>query len=403
MRVANLSLQFLLAAMLLPATLCAPQSSSSSNPADDPERRQAMELFDQHKMKEAAALLEKLAQKYPNDVVIHERLGTALLSRAEMQTDPEKRKADRRQAHQELLKAKELGDNSDLLRALLDAGEDDKKFSTSADVDAAMQKGEAEFSEGNYEAAIKQYTRALELDPKLYVAAVDMGDCYFRLKQWDEASKWFAQAIRIDPAPEVAYRYWGDSLMAEGKIKDARTKFIEGLIANPYKQTSWSGLNNWIKGNHLQYRQIFFKLPQAPATNGKGGQTITIDPATLEQKDSGGAAWMMYPMERALWQSKKFAEQFPQEKSYRHTVKEETSALSLVVSSFDEMKKNGSAKKPDPSLVLLSQINADGMLEPFVLLIHPDKDIANEYLPYLAANRDKLISFVDKYVLPQAP
>ena len=43
------------------------------------------------------------------------------------------------------------------------------------------------------------------------------------------------------------------------------------------------------------------------------------------------------------------------------------------------------------------------LLEPYVLLVRPDEGIAQDYMAYQAANRDKLIQFVDKYVLPPMP
>src|SRR5260370_32044632 len=93
-------------------------AQSTSNP-NDPQRQQAMQLYEQHRLPEAAALLEKVVARYPEDVVAREALGSSLLSRAATWNDPEKRKADRLHARAELLRAKELGDNSDLCKTLL--------------------------------------------------------------------------------------------------------------------------------------------------------------------------------------------------------------------------------------------------------------------------------------------
>src|SRR5689334_24120515 len=86
-----------------------PEQAAKAN-YNDPIRQEAMRLFEQHRMTEAVPMLQRVTEKYPEDVVAHERLGSALVSRAETQTDSEKKKADRRQARAELLRAKALGD-----------------------------------------------------------------------------------------------------------------------------------------------------------------------------------------------------------------------------------------------------------------------------------------------------
>ncbi|HEV3039493.1 MAG TPA: tetratricopeptide repeat protein [Candidatus Angelobacter sp.] len=383
-------------------------SASAQKPADfdgnDPDRQQAMQLFDQHKMPEAVPLLEKVVAKYPKDVVTHERLGVALVSRADTQSDPEKAKEDRIHARSELLRARELGDNSDLCKTLLAMIREDgsgSSFSAKAEADAAMKRGEAAYAKGAWEEAIKEYSRALELDPKLYLAAVNIGDTYFAQKQMDKAGEWFAAAVRIDPDRETAYRYWGDALLGQGKMKEARSKFIEGVVANPYRPPSWNGLNNWLSRNHLKMKDIPIELPAGPTTNDKGETVIALDASILGNKnDSSGAAWLVYSGERSLWRTDKFTKEFPQETTYRHSLKEEVSALSLTVSVFHELQQKKKDKNPNPSLTLLSQFKAEGLLEPYVLLIKPDKGIAQDYEAYRTAHREKLVEFLDKYVVP---
>ena len=112
---------------------------------------------------------------------------------------------------------------------------------------------------------------------------------------------------------------------------------------------------------------------------------------------------MMYSMERALWRGEKFSKEYPKEKTYRHSLKEEASALSLTATVFDENQRRKKVKEPDPSLVLLSQLKSDGLIEPYVLIILPDAGIAQDYPGYREDNRNKLAAFIDKFILPPTP
>jgi hypothetical protein len=50
-------------------------------------------------------------------------------------------------------------------------------------------------------------------------------------------------------------------------------------------------------------------------------------------------------------------------------------------------------------LSLLSKLNDEGFLEPFILLAIPDAGIAQDHVEYMKRNRDKLRQYVLKYVI----
>jgi tetratricopeptide (TPR) repeat protein len=76
-------------------------------------------------------------------------------------------------------------------------------FSGTAEVQAAMQEGEAAFVKGDLDAAVAAYARALALDPHQYDAALFTGDVSFKKKDHEQADKWFARAVEIDPNRET--------------------------------------------------------------------------------------------------------------------------------------------------------------------------------------------------------
>ena len=58
---------------------------------------------------------------------------------------------------------------------------------------------EAAFSWRDFDAAIKNYTKALEYDPRNYGAVLFLGDTYFAEKDWTKAGEWYQKAIDLDP------------------------------------------------------------------------------------------------------------------------------------------------------------------------------------------------------------
>jgi tetratricopeptide (TPR) repeat protein len=377
--------------------------STDAVDVDDPDRKQAFQLYNQHNLPEAADLFEKVVANHPNDVAAQEAFGVALVGRAEIQTDADKARADRLTARNALLRAKELGDNSDLCRILLaqipQTGEP-TLLASKPEVDAALKLGEAAFAKGAWQEAIAAYTSAWDLDPS-WRAALYLGDAYYAMQDMQRAGEWFAKAIELEPDREQAYRYWADALLKQGKMKEARLKYIEGVVAEPYNAASSAGLRKWLTQNKLTLKRIPITLPPGPSVDEDGKTSINIDASMLAKPDAG-AAWIGYSTMRATFRQNQFPKMFPHAKTYRHSLAEEEYALSSVVLIYRETSKN-KPKSKDPSLDLLAKFEDEEMLAPFVLLTHADEGIAEDYNPYRTAHRDKLIAYLDRYLVPPAP
>ena len=335
------------------------------------------------------------------------RWDRVLWQRPPLCPDAAQRKATRVQARQEFLKAKELGDNSDYLNlGLASLPEDghDPQYADNAEVDRLMRQAEAAFAAGNLDDAKKSYLQVLVIDPNNYTALLFMGDVYFRKGDATAAGEWFSRAIAVDPTQESAYRYWGDALLQAGKTTAAREKYIDGVLCNPYEQHSWTGINRYLKttGQKVNWYKIQPQGSVSSSDNAKG-ITINIDPSSLEKKD-GSSAWVTYPMERALWKSEKFAKAYPNEKVYRHSLQEESAALSVVASVAEELSTGKKkAEKLNPELEALVKLKKEGFLDPYILLNMPDQGIVQDYPEYRKAHRDILVRYLNEFVLPPEP
>lgn len=385
-----------LAAILFALLLC-----TSVFAQDTDERSRAFQLYKDAKYTEALPVFEKLAAANPKDPELFETYGLLVLAQNAYLKDPAARKQARQRGRDLLVQAQKMGADSQLLKAMIervpaDGGEDDS-FSTKKEVEEAMREGEGAFASGNMPKALELYQRALLLDPKLYEAALFTGDVYYKTGEQIKASEWFGRAAAINPDRETAYRYWGDSLMRQGRLTEAGEKFVEAYIAEPYNRLARGGFISWAEKAHIGLAHPRVDRPANVTKTDEKNTTITLD-AGMFNKDKGGSAgaWMMYGIIRASWQTK-FAEAYPNEKTYRHSLKEEVAALRGAIESTN-------TKKPDPknldaSLQNLIKLNQDGLLEPYVLLALPDEGIAQDFAAYRRDNIDKLRRYVKEYVM----
>lgn len=366
---------------------------------DDPDRTRAFQLYKDAKFTEALPLFEKLATAHPDDRQIAELHAILVATQAVYLKDPEARKQARLRGRELLLRAQKLGANSPLLHSLLESitPDGDIGFSAKKEVDEAMREGESAFASGNFSKAIEMYQRALLLDPNLYEAALFIGDVYFKNADQPKAGEWFARAIQINPDRETAYRYWGDSLMKQGKVTEAGDKFVEAFIAEPYNRLARAGFVQWGERVNIPLAHPRVEFPASVTQKGEN-TSITMDEKMLEKgdKDGSSGAWMVYSFTRAHWATSEFAKQYPNEKAYRHSLKEEASAIRAALRELD---RKGIAATSDKSLQILKKLEKEGLLEAFILLAMPDQGIAADFEGYRKDNVDNLRRYVKQYVM----
>jgi tetratricopeptide (TPR) repeat protein len=215
------------------------------------------------------------------------------------------------------------------------------------------------------------------------------------------AGEWFSNAIKIDPNIETAHRYWGDALLGEDKLDQAREQYIEAIVADPYNGTSWVGLKNWTTRTNVQLNWL--KLKDRVAAEVKDGKTtVTLD-NSLANDDPSMGGWLIYGITRASWMKDKFAKQYPSESGYRNSLPEETEALHLFITVVKESAEKEKRDLSSTDLGTLVAIEQAGLLEPFVLLNRADNGIAKDYEGYRTANRDKIRRYLDEFVVPKTP
>ena len=383
--------------LALPGLLAA-QSETDNTYAT--ERKQAIELYNQNKHLEALPLFEDLAKRNPDDAQVLVGLGACLIDASATVDDQDAAAKQRIRARELLLKAQKLGENSTLVQNLLQVVPENGVVTYGNDpAGQAMRAGEAAFAKRDFDEAIKNYSKVLELDPKNYDAALFIGDSYFADKNFDQAGVWYERAVQIDPNRETAYRYHADMLTKNGDMESARKKAIQAIVAEPYNAITWRGLQQWASVNHVQLTPVHIKVPNSVSQKDDTHININVDP---NQSTDAMSVWLVYSMSRASWRGDEFKKHFPNEKAYRHSLAEEAAALNVAASVLKGDSKKKKSKAPtDPDLDLLMKLSDAGMIEPYVLLSAPDEGIALDYDDYRQHNRPKLENYLSQFIVPE--
>ena len=388
----------LLFVCLTAAWPCAPARAQA---ADDIQKlkQRASELIAGQRYTEALPLLEKIAAAEPDNADTQFYLGFALVARANVSKDEAERESLRARARASFLKAKGLGYNKPILDAVIQSLDPDapkgRGFSRNAEADRLMREAESSFAQGKLDDALASYQKALALDPGLYEAALYAGDVYTHRGDFAQAEVWYQKAIRIDPTRETAYRYSATPLMRQKKYEEARGRYVEAFITEPYNQYAAAGLTQWAQATNTRLAHPSIDIPVGVTFDAKGNANVRLDPAALGQED-GSFAWVGYGATRTLWRNEKFAKVFPREAAYRHTLAEEAEALRAVVAAAAGNKKT---RALSPALAKLKKLDEEGLLEAYILLARPDDDIALDHPAYLRQNRERLRRYVVAYVL----
>jgi hypothetical protein len=271
------------------------------------------------------------------------------------------------------------------------------KFSDNPAVEQAMNAGEAAFARRDFDEALKSYSKALEVEPTNYTAALFTANTYDKKNDFAKASEWYDRAIHLDPNVETAYRYYADMLAKRGDMSKARTMLIQAAVAEPYNRMVWREIRAWAIINKTAFNLVYVGIPLPRKGN---------PAAAPKEAPELSSAWQTYYLVKSEWKKgRRFAKQFPQEAEYRHSLPEESEALTAAAKVLEKLKADTKTARllADNPAALLLNLHEAGLIDPYVLFSLGDDDIAKDYVAYRAKNREKLETYMDKFVMPPAP
>jgi tetratricopeptide (TPR) repeat protein len=409
----NLSIVLLLSLCAMPQAVFQTNAAQVDAPRAEPDavdqesRQKAVALFNQGKRLEALPLLEELVRKNPQDAELLVYLGACLIDRAATLTDQDAAAKERFRARDLVQKGWELGNASPLtenLRQLLRdlPANGAIRFSDNPAVERVMNAGEAAFARRDFDTAITLYAAALEQEPTNYSASLFTANTYDRKNDFARASQWYERTMRLNPDIETAFRYYADMLAKHGDMAKARSMLIHAAVAEPYNKIVWREIRAWALINNTAFKLVYLPIPLVAKDGSvQGAHPAPGQPAQLL------SAWQAYHAVIAEWRKAgKFEKQFPQEAVYRHSLPEESEALTAaagVLQTLSHDEKIAELVTGDTVAGLLLKLHEAGLIDPYVLFSLGDDGIARDYKAYRAANRIKLEEYMDRFVIPPAP
>ena len=166
---------------------------------------------------------------------------------------------------------------------------------------------------------------------------------------------------------------------------------VQAAVAEPYNRAVWRELHAWATLSGSRIKMVYVSIPPPGGKSMEGASSLV------------SGAWEVYSTIRARWQQGEFAKHFPQEKSYRHSLAEETEALKGAASKLADLRANrekATLVAQDAAATELLKLYDAGLIEPYVLFSLGDDGIAEDYSSYRQNNRTKLETYMDQFVVP---
>lgn len=92
----------------------------------------------------------------------------------------------------------------------------------------------AEYIGGNYEAAARDYTKAIELNDTFVYAHIQLGVVQYKLGQTATAMGTFSKTLAKFPDSSDVRNYYGELLADQQKIPEATAMFEKAIMLDPH-------------------------------------------------------------------------------------------------------------------------------------------------------------------------
>jgi tetratricopeptide (TPR) repeat protein len=143
------------------------------------------------------------------------------------------------------------------------------KAAETRQAEAYFEKGShLEQSDGPIAEVIAAYRKAMEIDPKLAGAALNLGTVYYNQRKWLDAESCYRKALDANPRYALAHYNLGNLLDETGRAQDAMEHYKEALEIDPSYADAHYNLALLFQAqseplNALRHWRIYLKLEPA--------------------------------------------------------------------------------------------------------------------------------------------
>jgi len=117
-------------------------------------------------------------------------------------------------------------------------------------------------SESLFEDSLLNLQKAIELDPKLVDAHLQLGRTYALIGNLDEGVKEFRKVVEIDPSCSDGYFYLGNMCLINGSIGEAQLDYEKAIALEPTSKKALGGMAkiHLLKGDGKEAMRVFQKI-----------------------------------------------------------------------------------------------------------------------------------------------
>ena len=164
----------------------------------------------------------------------------------------------------------------------------------------AIRKGNRDYKSGNYERAISNYRKALEIRPNNAKAQFNIGDAYYAKQSYDTAYNEFQKVVEMSPDAKLksdAVYNMGNCLLAQNKYYDAFNIYKVSLKLNPDNDNALYNLE-YCRA-HLVKSKIWVVQPEHGRVEAKEKEAFNGQRVTLTAQPDEDYALSKYAVVRA--------------------------------------------------------------------------------------------------------